>query len=434
MANTRVKDYTKRLNYDELKDKLSKNKKVIDAPYRLATIIRNSNQMQNIINMNMIEMSEHQAEVQNEQIKQSKVSEVLSTQTTVKVPKKQMKSVGVDAGIRGKDRFTQAGAKTQDTGVNATTKSRSTGSDAIEPVEIHNSKQTEDESDLLQDQMDESVALLNRASQDDQQSSIAQNKSILGKAINVAQTLAKKGKGAALKAGKGGIEMGVTASLMGQGYSHEIAGLGASAAGAAAEAGYNYTFGGASSSGAQPMEVENVQKKRDPEDEVEPKGRRGRPSAKQQINRGDEVVLQPEKEVPTKSKAKAKAKTKAAKREEAEAEAKAFTTPETEVPSSSKNKGVKKDTTATKKNRDGHGVVKITDKTEKWWDKQNATVLKEQAALRGRVYTPLEAKGYKIIDPDDPEQKKKIWKEKPYKRDDYLRILKKMLKDGDELI
>ena len=75
-----------------------------------------------------------------------------------------------------------------------------------------------------------------------------------------------------------------------------------------------------------------------------------------------------------------------------------------------------------KKNRDGHGVVKINDKPEKWWDKQNITVLKEQAVIRGREYTDLEAKGYKIIDPDDTNKKKKIWKEKPYRRDDYLRI------------
>ena len=41
----------------------------------------------------------------------------------------------------------------------------------------------------------------------------------------------------------------------------EFATLGGSAAGAAMEAGYNFAFGGSSSSGMQPMEAENVQQK-----------------------------------------------------------------------------------------------------------------------------------------------------------------------------
>ena len=45
MADKRTKDYNKRLNYDELKDKITKTKKPINAPYRTATIVRNSNQM-----------------------------------------------------------------------------------------------------------------------------------------------------------------------------------------------------------------------------------------------------------------------------------------------------------------------------------------------------------------------------------------------------
>ena len=61
MAHTRGKDYNKLLNYDEVTDKLSKNKKKIDVPYRTATIIRNSNQMQQILQMNLLDMLEHQA-------------------------------------------------------------------------------------------------------------------------------------------------------------------------------------------------------------------------------------------------------------------------------------------------------------------------------------------------------------------------------------
>ena len=138
MANTRTKDYNKRLDYDQLKDKITKDKKQINAPYRTATIVRNSNQMQNLLQMNNLDMEEHQAELEKEQIKQAKVGEVLSKTPQVKEPKKQMKSVSVDATKVLKDRFTQAGVKTLDTGVNATQQTRSTASGNTEPRVIHN--------------------------------------------------------------------------------------------------------------------------------------------------------------------------------------------------------------------------------------------------------------------------------------------------------
>ena len=78
MADKRTKDYTKRLNYDELKDKITKNKKPINAPYRTATIVRNSNQMQNLLQMSTLEMEEHQVKLQNEQMKQAKAQDLLS--------------------------------------------------------------------------------------------------------------------------------------------------------------------------------------------------------------------------------------------------------------------------------------------------------------------------------------------------------------------
>ena len=62
-SSKRGKDYNKRLNYDELKDKITK-KKPINAPYRTATVIRNSNQMQNLLNMNNLEMEEHNVKLQ----------------------------------------------------------------------------------------------------------------------------------------------------------------------------------------------------------------------------------------------------------------------------------------------------------------------------------------------------------------------------------
>ena len=78
MADTRGKDYNNRLNYDELKDKITKTKKTINAPYRTATIVRNSNQMQNLLQMNNFEMEKHQAQLQKEQIKQAVKDEMIN--------------------------------------------------------------------------------------------------------------------------------------------------------------------------------------------------------------------------------------------------------------------------------------------------------------------------------------------------------------------
>ena len=83
MANTRGKDYNKRLNYDELKDKITKTKKQINAPYRTATVIRNSNQMQNLLAMSTLDMEEHQVKLQNEQVKQAKKDEMINNKAPV---------------------------------------------------------------------------------------------------------------------------------------------------------------------------------------------------------------------------------------------------------------------------------------------------------------------------------------------------------------
>ena len=78
MADKRTKDYNKRLNYNELKDKITKTKKPINVPYRTATVVRNSNQMQNLLQMNLLEMEEHQVKLQNEQMKQAKKDEMIN--------------------------------------------------------------------------------------------------------------------------------------------------------------------------------------------------------------------------------------------------------------------------------------------------------------------------------------------------------------------
>ena len=59
-------------------------------PYRTATIIRNSNQMQKILkNINLLDMEEHQQKLQNEQVKQVTVGGLLSRDPQTELPKTQ---------------------------------------------------------------------------------------------------------------------------------------------------------------------------------------------------------------------------------------------------------------------------------------------------------------------------------------------------------
>ena len=129
---------------------------------------------------------------------------------------------------------------------------------------------------------------------------------------------------------------------MSQGIAPQFAALGGSAAGGAMEAGYNFTFGGgsSSSSGMQPMDQTIGQQKRSELGDTggEETKKRGRKK------RGDELVVVSESGDGNGNgngngrKAKAKAKTKAEKREEKEAEQ--LTQPETDAPKS-KNVPVK---------------------------------------------------------------------------------------------
>ena len=274
--------------------------------------------------MNNLDVEEHQAELEKEQIKQAKVGEVLSKTQQIKEPKKQMKNVGVDATKVLKDRFTQAGVKTLDTGVNATQQTRSTATGSTEPRVIHNSLQTMDESDILQNQMDESIALLNQAQQDNEQKSKGQQKA----SSNLASALATE----ALKLGKGIGQAAVTTGLMSQGVAPQFAALGGSAVGGAMEAGYNFAFGGASSSssGMQPMDQTIGQQKRSELGDTGGAETKKRGRKKQ----GDELVVFSESGNGNGNggKAKAKAKTKAEKREEKEAQQ--LTQPETDAPKS----------------------------------------------------------------------------------------------------
>ncbi len=140
MANTRGKDYNKRLNYDELKDKITKTKKPINAPYRTATIVRNSNQMQNLLQMNNFEMEKHQAQLQKEQIKQAVKDEMINKE-----------------------------------------KPKSNASVAS------NSEEVERTHDDLQSMYEDSFELLEQRKKEQEQAAIEQNKQVLSETANLAQ-------------------------------------------------------------------------------------------------------------------------------------------------------------------------------------------------------------------------------------------------------
>ena len=72
--------------------------------------------------------------------------------------------------------------------------------------------------------------------------------------------------------------------------------------------------------------------------------------------------------------------------------------------------------------RKEHGVEKIEDKDKKWWGKQNITIIKQQAELRGHRFNDLETKG---VGSTVKGVKTKI---KKFKKEDYLKVLLNILK------
>ena len=79
------------------------------------------------------------------------------------------------------------------------------------------------------------------------------------------------------------VQIAITTGLTSQGLPPQIAAFGANAMVAAIESGTAHdttVYGGSSSSGVQPTDHSVGQQTRNPEDEVEPKGRRGRPNKK----------------------------------------------------------------------------------------------------------------------------------------------------------
>ena len=74
------------------------------------------------------------------------------------------------------------------------------------------------------------------------------------------------------------------------------------------------------------------------------------------------------------------------------------------------------------KARKEHGVEKIEDKDKKWWERQNITIIKQQAELRGHRFNDLETKGTNTT---VQGAKTKI---KKFKKEDYLKVLLNILK------
>ena len=82
-------------------------------------------------------------------------------------------------------------------------------------------------------------------------------------------------------------------------------------------------------------------------------------------------------------------------------------------------KEVKKEKTEARKE---HGVGKIEGKSKTWWEKQNITILKQQAEFRGHRFNDLETKGGTST---VQGVKTKINK---FKKKNYLKVLLNILK------
>ena len=195
-SSKRGKDYNKRLNYDELKDKIIK-KKPINAPYRTATVIRNSNQMQNLLQMNNFDMEEHQVKLQKEQLKQSKKDEMINEEA----PQSNVPVVSIADDVE-----------------------RSQGD--------------------LQDVYEDSFELLEQRQKEQKEAAIEQSKEELSKTGNLGSKLAN----VALTGTKQLVQIGAAAAAASAGANPAVAAVAHQATGSLLQAGYESVTGGASSS------------------------------------------------------------------------------------------------------------------------------------------------------------------------------------------
>ena len=74
------------------------------------------------------------------------------------------------------------------------------------------------------------------------------------------------------------------------------------------------------------------------------------------------------------------------------------------------------------KARKKHGVKKIEGKDKTWWERQNITIIKQQAELRGHRFNDYETKGGTTTISGIKTKFKK------FKKEDYLKELFKILK------
>ena len=122
-------------------------------------------------------------------------------------------------------------------------------------------------------------------------------------------------------------------------------------------------------------------------------------------------------EAPPKAKAKSFTKTlKAAIQDDKKADEQAKKDSEKALVKALKAAARKEDEKASSSTQK-HGVALIDNPNPSYWKKQNITVLKEQAELRGYRFTDLETKGGGV--------KSKF---KKFKKEDYLNVLLKLLK------
>jgi len=172
-------------------------------------------------------------------------------------------------------------------------------------------------------------------------------------------------------------------------------------------------------------EGEQQKRERSPETSVEPRGRRGNPRRRstsiQPISYAPEDAIERRRRARTRSPSKTTSQSTTL---QTIAKPKARGRPPKPLDDTTQSQAISepKAKAQPKAKQKPHGVDIIESKDRKFWEKQNASVLKVQAELRGNRFTDTETKGgQKVV-------KGVIQTVNKFKKKDYFQVLMKILK------
>ena len=417
------KGLSKRETYDELIDYIQNKQDKIKLPNRLATLLRNSPELSNLLDgegMGALDMEKHQQRVVNEQLKQAQLIETAArTNTTAAV----LKSMGSQTRIPTNTQVSQThNPKMVESGSQAWRPNiASGGTQTWRPNRASGGTQTEEGLNISHAKLDEKVE---QYQMDIDHNVDALNHRVLQQQQNI------------LDQAQAHLTAHSTPSSL------DPAHVGASAAQAALSAGHVFSHA-ALPSGTQPMQSENVPRKRTDlgetgGHETKKRGRKkGNRQATQPVfeplpdnmeSQNDKIKYKNEDGGSGGSGAASpnKKKTKKEKRREA------LPPVAPDQPASSSTDPIPSKKTAKPKPKAEPvkqvGIEKIEGKPKSWWGTQNIATIKSQAELRGHRFSDLDTKGGMVR----KDGKKK--KEAKYKKIDYLRVLLSLIEQGKSLI